>query len=321
MKSCMALLLVAVLGVGSAYANEDWPAKPVTIIIPSPPGGSSDLTVRAFAEPLSRKFKQQFLVDSLPGGGGHIANTKVANSKPDGYTFGMITAATHGIGPSLYKNMPYDPINDFAFVARFVAVPNVIIVSKNSKYQSLKDLTDDAKANVGKLSFGSLGPGTTTHLTGVALAQMSGIDVLHVGYKGSAPMLNGLLSGEIDFGFDQLAGSIGQITSGEVRALAVTTKQRVSRLPDVPTVAESTLPGFDFATWYGIAAPKGTPQSIIDKLSNEIKEALSQPEVIEIYSRLGTEPAYLPTTEFRDFSSTEIRKWQPVVVSTGIKLD
>lgn len=321
MRKFLAILGSAFLAFGSANASDDWPTKPVTIIIPSPPGGSSDMTVRAFAEPLNRKLKQQFLIEALPGGGGHIANVKVVNAKPDGYTLGMITAATHGIGPSLYKNMQYDPINDFTFVARFVAIPNVIIVGKDSKYRTLQDLIADGKANPGKLSFGSLGPGTTTHLTGVAFAKESGVDVLHVGYKGSAPMLNGLLSGEIEFGVDQLAGSIGQIVSGELRALAVTTKDRLSRLPDVPTVAESGVSGFDFATWYGLAAPKGTPPAIVEKLASEMKTVLAQSEVVETYKRLGTEPAYLPTTEFRDFAADEIKKWEPVVTSTGIKLD
>ncbi len=246
---------------------------------------------------------------------------KVIQAKPDGYTIGMITAATHGIGPSLYKNMQYDPVSDFTYVARFVSIPNVIIVPKDSKYSTLADLMADAKANPDKLSFGSLGPGTTTHLSGVAFAKEAGIDVLHVGYKGSAPMLNGLLSGEVEFGFDQLAGSIGQISSGQLRALAVTTKDRVARLPDVPTVAESGVASFDFATWYGLAGPKDMPQAIADKLASELKSALADPAVIETYRRLGTEPAFLPTAEFRDFTAGEIKKWAPVVKTTGIQLD
>ena len=321
MRKFLTALGLAVIAAGTAFAQDDWPSKPVTIVIPSPPGGSSDMTVRAFSEPLSRKLDRQFVVDSVPGGGGHIANMKVVKAKPDGYTIGMITASTHGIASSLYKNMQYDPVADFTYVARFVAIPNVIIVPKDSKYQTLADLMADAKANAGKLSFGSLGPGTTTHLTGVAFANEAGIDVLHVGYKGSAPMLNGLLSGEIEFGFDQLAGSIGQISSGQLRALAVTTKDRVSRLPDVPTVAESGVAGFDFATWYGLAGPKDMPQAIADKLASELQTVLADPAVIDTYRNLGTEPAFMPTAEFRDFAASEIKKWEPVVKSTGIELD
>lgn len=321
MRKFLTALGLTVMTVGSSFAQDDWPGKPVAIVIPSPPGGSSDMTVRAFSEPLSKRLNQQFVVDSVPGGGGHIANMKVIQAKPDGYTIGMITAATHGIGPSLYKNMQYDPVSDFTYVARFVSIPNVIIVPKDSKYSTLADLMADAKANPDKLSFGSLGPGTTTHLSGVAFAKEAGIDVLHVGYKGSAPMLNGLLSGEVEFGFDQLAGSIGQISSGQLRALAVTTKDRVARLPDVPTVAESGVASFDFATWYGLAGPKDMPQAIADKLASELKSALADPAAIETYRRLGTEPAFLPTAEFRDFTAGEIKKWAPVVKTTGIQLD
>ncbi|MBD0417338.1 Bug family tripartite tricarboxylate transporter substrate binding protein [Oryzicola mucosus] len=321
MRKSLATIGLAMLIATNLHAADNWPSKPVTIVIPSPPGGSSDMTVRAFAEPMGRDLKQQFNVESVPGGGGHIANIKVVNARPDGYTIGMITAATHGIAPSLYKNMQYDPIADFTYVARFVSIPNVVIVAKNSKYKTIADLLADAKANPGKLSFGSLGPGTTTHLTGVAFAKTAGIDVLHVGYKGGAPMLTGMLSGEIDFGFDQLAGSIGQISSGEIRALAVTTKDRIARLPDVPSVAESGLAGFAFATWYGLAGPKDMPKEIADKFANELKKVMADPAVMETYRRLGAEPAFLPTTEFREFAASEITKWEPVVTATGIKLD
>lgn len=319
-RICTFAVLIAI-PCGVLHAETDWPSKPVTIIIPSPPGGSSDISVRNFSQPLSEKLKQQFGIESVPGGGGNIANLKIVQSSPDGYTCGMISAATHGVASSLYSKMQYDPVEDFSFVARFVTIPNVILVPKDSKYRTLEELIDDAKANPDKLTYGSLGQGTTTHLTGVALTEQANIRSLHVPYKGSGPIQIALQSGEIDYAFDQLTGSIGQIMSGELRPLALAAPQRVPQFPDVPVVSESGIGDFEFSTWYGIACPKGVAPEIIDKFSSEVSEILSRPEVISNYQRFGAQPDFLPKSDFRNFVEQEISKWAPIVNSIGLKIE
>lgn len=305
----------------AAVAQTNWPNRPVRILTPSPAGGSSENTVRAFADPLSMKIGQQFLVEAKPGGGGNIMADTVAKATPDGYTFGMTTAATHGVASAAFSSLPFDPMKDFSFVARFVTIPNILLVQKDSPFRTLQELIAYAKANPGKLNFGSLGPGTTTHLTGVSFALAAGIDIVHVPYKGSAPLSTALLSREIDFGFDQIAGSLGQVKGGAMRALAITSKDRSSELPDTPTIAESGYPGFDFATWYGIVAPAGTPRPILEKFADEIQATLAKPEVIARYHQLGTEPSFLPLDDFRSFANKEIDKWGPVVKASGLKVE
>ncbi len=271
----------------------DWPAKPVTIIGGGAPGGPVEMIARGFSEPLLKILKQQLVIESKPGAGGNIANELVARAAPDGYTLGMTSVAPHGIGPTLYEKLNYDPAN-FTFVARIAGFPNVIYVPKDSPYNSLADLVKDAKDNPGKISQGSIGVGSSTQMIGVLLMQSAGIQINHIPFKGSAPLMNAIMSGELDMAVDNLPGALGQIKAGAVKALAVSTKVRSKQLPDVPTVAEAGYPDFDVTSWYALIGPKGIPQPIVDRLSGEIKTILATPEAQDYYGKLGAEVIYQP---------------------------
>ncbi len=298
----------------------DWPAKPVTIIGGGAPGGPVEMIARGFSEPLSRILKQQFVIESKPGAGGNIANELVARAAPDGYTFGMTSVAPHGIGPTLYEKLNYDPMN-FTFVARIAGFPNVIYVPKDSPYNSIADLVKDAKDNPGKISQGSIGVGSSTQMIGVLLMQSAGVQINHIPFKGSAPLMNAIMSGELDMAVDNLPGALGQIKAGAVKALAVSTKVRSKQLPDVPTVAEAGYPDFDVTSWYALIGPKGVPQPIVDRLSGEIKTILATPEAQDYYGKLGAEVIYQPPGDFEAFVKAEIARWAPIVKASGAKVE
>lgn len=298
----------------------DWPAKPVTIIGGGAPGGPVEMIARGFSEPLLKILKQQLVIESKPGAGGNIANELVARAAPDGYTLGMTSVAPHGIGPTLYEKLNYDPAN-FTFVARIAGFPNVIYVPKDSPYNSLADLVKDAKDNPGKISQGSIGVGSSTQMIGVLLMQSAGIQINHIPFKGSAPLMNAIMSGELDMAVDNLPGALGQIKAGAVKALAVSTKVRSKQLPDVPTVAEAGYPDFDVTSWYALIGPKGIPQPIVDRLSGEIKTILATPEAQDYYGKLGAEVIYQPPGEFEAFVKSEIARWAPIVKASGAKVE
>lgn len=310
----------AALCVAAPVVAQEWPAKPVLVIGGGAPGGPVEMTIRGFSEPIGEKLGRQFVIESKPGAGGHIANEAIARSAPDGYTFGITTIASHGIGPSLYKSLNYDP-QDFTFVARLVGFPNVIYVPKDSPYNSIADLVADAKTRPGAVNQGSIGIGSSTQMIGVFLMQQAGIELNHVAYKGSAPLMNAILSGEIDMAVDNLPGALGQIQAGAVKALAVTTGTRSPQLPDVPTVAEAGYPDFDIASWYGLVGPKGIPQPVIDRFSAELAETMASDRAREYYAKLGAEIIYLPPAEFGDFVKAEMERWAPVVAASGASVE
>ncbi|MBD0416743.1 Bug family tripartite tricarboxylate transporter substrate binding protein [Oryzicola mucosus] len=322
MRFLTTALMTSVLSVTCAISAQaqDWPAKPVTIIGGGAPGGPVEMVVRGFSEPLSKMLNQQFVIESKPGAGGNIANEFVSRSAPDGYTFGMTSVAPHGIGPTLYKKLSYDPAN-FTFVARIAGFPNVIYVPKDSPYNSLADLVKAAKENPGEISQGSIGVGSSTQMIGVLLMQNSGTQISHIPFKGSAPLMNAIMSGELDVAVDNLPGALGQIKAGAVKALAVTTKTRSRQLPDVPTVAESGYPDFDVTSWYALIGPKGIPDDILAKISSEIKTILASKEAEDYYGKMGAEIIYQLPADFQAFVQAEMTRWAPIVKASGATVD
>ncbi|MDB5894840.1 MAG: Tricarboxylate transport protein TctC, partial [Rhodoferax sp.] len=269
--------LLALGSLRQAWAQPtDWPKKPIRIIVPSGPGGSSDILLRLMTEPLARLLGQPIVVDNKPGAGGTLAATLAAQAEPDGYTLMMNSVATHGIGPSMYK-LRFDPDAGVTGICELAATANVLYVRRDSPLKTMHELVAYAKANPGKLNYASSGAGTSLHLSAVAFAQAAGIEVTHIPYNGAAPAMQAVLGGDAAFSFENATPMMGQIRGGTVLPLAVTTASRASQLPDVPTVAEAGLAGFEVASWFGIVAPGGLPRLLVDRLSVAFDQVLKQP--------------------------------------------
>ena len=299
-----------------ALAQEDWPKKPIRIILPAGPGGTSDILLRGMTEYLGKALGQTIVIDNKAGAGGTLAATLAAQAEPDGYTLMMNSVATHGIGPSMYK-LKFDPDKDVAGVAHVAFTPNLLYVRKDSPYKSVRDLIAFAKANPGKLNYASSGSGTSLHLAAVQFALAAGIQAVHVPYNGAAPATQSVLAGDTAFSFENLIAIIGQIRGGTVVPLAVTTAARSPQLPDVPTIAESGLAGFNVASWFGIVAPGATPRPIVDKVAAAFDRALKDPQVLEQIRKLGAEPSYMGPRDFDAYMKTERVKWEATVKASG----
>jgi tripartite-type tricarboxylate transporter receptor subunit TctC len=273
----------------SLAAAQSWPAKPITLIVPFPPGGSSDALARSITTPLSQTLGQPVVVESKPGAGATVGADYVAKSKPDGYTL-LMGAVHHTIATSVYKKLPYDFEKSFAPITTVALVPNVLVVNANSSATDVKSLIALAKAAPGKLSYGSNGNGTVQHLIGTQFSSAAGVELLHVPYKGSAPLTTDLLGGQVDMSFDTLTPLVQHIKAGKLRALAVTTAKRSSTLPDVPTLAEAGMKDFNQGTWFGILAPAGTPKEVVAKLNAEMVKIIQSPEFKKRMEEIGAEP-------------------------------
>ncbi|KQU78016.1 MULTISPECIES: tripartite tricarboxylate transporter substrate binding protein [unclassified Rhizobacter] len=307
-------------------AQGAWPTKPVRIVVPFAPGGTTDILARALAPELSRAFGQQFIVDNKPGAGGNVGAEQVAKSAPDGYTLLMGTVGTHGINQSLYPKLPFDPIKDFAPVTLVAGVPNVLVMNpakaEAEKINSVADLIRYAKAHPGKLNMASSGNGTSIHLSGELFKSMTGTFMLHFPYRGSGPALLDLIGGTMDLMFDNLPSAMPQIKAGKLKALAVTSAQRSAALPDVPTVAEAgPVKGFDASSWFGLLAPAGTPAEIVNRLQQESAKALGTPVLKERLLAQGAIPSGMPPAEFAAYIAAETKKWAQVVKVSGAKVD
>jgi tripartite-type tricarboxylate transporter receptor subunit TctC len=303
-----------------AYAQDDWPAKPVRIVVPFAAGGTTDIAARVVAERLTEALKQTFIVENKAGAGGNIGAADIARSRPDGYSFLMGTPGTQAINQFLYSKMPYDTGKDFAPVSFVVRVPNVLMVNPSIKARTIKEFVDEAKANPGKFSYGSPGNGTTGHLSTELLKSMAGIAAAHVPYKGSGPMLLDLVGGQIQMAIDNLPSAMPQIKGGKVIALGVTSEDKVATLPDVPPIA-SVVPGYAAESWFVLMAPAGTPAAIVDKLSAQVDLILKKPDVIERFRGLGAEPVGGSPQDLGRFIDAETKKWQKVVADSGAKVD
>ncbi len=298
-----------------------FPSKPVKLVIPFPPGGSLDAVGRAIADKLTQMWGQSVVVDNKPGAGGNIGADFVAKSPPDGYTVVMGALSTHAVNPSLYPKMPYDAVKDFAPISLVAITPNVLVVNPNLPVNSVKDLIAYARANPGKLSFGSGSNGSAGHLAGELFKVDTGTDMVHIPFKGGAPALQALLAGDTQLMFDNLANSMQQVKAGKLKALAVTTERRSALVPDLPTMAESGVPGFDISTWFGIMAPAGTPPDVIAKWNTDLVKVLSSPDMRERMTAQGAEAAPDTPAEFSAFIARELAKYARIVKASGAKVD
>jgi tripartite-type tricarboxylate transporter receptor subunit TctC len=321
---CMALSLVTASLAFSQASS--WPVKPVRIVVPFPPGGTTDILARAVAPELSKAFSQQFVVENRGGAGGNLGAEQVAKSPADGYTLLMGTVGTHGINRALYSKLPYDPIKDFAPVTLVAAVPNVMVVNaekaRERNIQTVEDFIRYAKANPGQLNMASSGNGTSIHLSGELFKTMTGTFMAHIPYRGSSPALLDLSAGNMDVMFDNLPSSLPLIKGGKLKALAVTSAQRSLALPDVPTLEEAgKLMGFEASSWFGLLAPAGTPPDIVQRVQQETFKALNTPSVKEKMMAQGAIPSGMTPEQFVKLIDDEHKKWAQVVKASGAKVD
>src|SRR5207248_3216491 len=307
--------------IATVASAQGYPTRPIRLVVPFPAGGTTDILAREVAQKLTEGLGQAVVVDNRPGAAGNIGSDLVAKSAPDGYTLLMGTVGTHAINPSLYSKMPYDHVKDFAPVVLVAGVPNVLVINPTLPFKSVQDLIAYAKANPGKLNFASSGSGTSIHLSGELFKVMAGVQMTHIPYKGSAPALQDLLAGQVQLMFDNLPPSLPQIKAGKLRALAVTSATRAPALPDVPTLAESGLPGFEASSWFGILAPAGTPAPIVAKLNAEVANWLATPEAKEKLLKQGANPAGGTPQDFAKHIAAETAKWAKVVKDSGAKID
>ncbi|MDH5264528.1 MAG: tripartite tricarboxylate transporter substrate binding protein [Betaproteobacteria bacterium] len=323
MKVLRALVLasLAVLLPLAGLAAQPYPAKQVRLVVPYPPGGPLDTVARLLGQKVAAGLGHPVIVDNVPGAGGNIGAATVARAAPDGYTLLMGAVATHAINPALYPSIPYDAGKDFAAVTQVASTPNVLVVNPAIPADSVAEFIAYAKSRPGKLNFGSGSTGSAGHLAGELFKSMAGVDMTHIPYKGAAAAMQDLVGGRVDLMFDNLASSLAQVKGGRIRALAVTTAKRSSLAPDIPTLAESGLPGFDIGTWFGIFVPAGTPRPVVDRLHDEFVRALASPDVRERMLSLGAEPVGDTPEAFAAHARAEAAKYAKLVRSSGAKID
>jgi tripartite-type tricarboxylate transporter receptor subunit TctC len=307
-------------------AQANWPTKPVRIVVPFAPGGTTDILARAVAPELSKAFGQQFVVDNRTGAGGNVGADIVAKSPGDGYTLLMGTVGTHGINKSVYPKMPFDPQKDFAPITLVAGVPNVMVMNAEKAgklgINSVADFVKYAKSRPGQLSMASSGNGTSIHLSGELFKSQTGIFMTHIPYRGSGPALLDLIGGNVDVMFDNLPSAMPQIKGGKLKAFAVTSGQRSAALPDLPTVEEAgKLKGFEASSWFGLLAPAGTPPEIVNRIQQEVAKALATPAIKEKMLAQGAIPSGNTPQEFAKLIDSEITKWAQVVKVSGAKVD
>ena len=313
------LALVLLLSFAGTAAALDYPTRAVKWIVPYPPGGSTDVLARMMSQWFSEKMGQSFVIENKAGGGNNIGVEFVVKSPPDGYTMLLVNPA-NGINTTLYKNLPFDFIRDIAPVAGLVRAPNVMEVNNSFPARTVAEFIAHCKANPGKLNMASSGSGTSVHLSGELFKSMTGCDMLHVPFKGAAPALVELMSGQVRVIFDNLPSSAPHLKGGRIRALAVTSAEREPSLPGVPTVAE-TVPGYEATAWFGIGMPKGTPAEIIEKVNAETNRALADPPMRARLAQLGGRPIPGTPQDFGKVIAAETAKWAKVVVSSGAKVE
>lgn len=312
-------LAVALFVVSGTVIAQSYPAKPIRLIVPSTPGGSVDTLARTIGPKLSERWGQQVIVDNRSGAGGAIAAELTARAPADGYTLLIGTIASLGTNVSLQKKLPYDPVKDFAPVTLVATQNLMLLVHPSVPAKSVKELVRLAKAQPGKLTFASAGNGTGSHLSGELFKQLAGVDLLHVPYKGVAPALVDVVSGQVSMSFPSILSALPQVRGNRLRALAVTGAKRSAAAPELPTMQEAGVKGYESATWYGIVAPAATPQDIVMKLNAEIVAIVRQPDTHERLSREGADPVGSSPQEFGRFIQSEIEKWRKVIRAAGIQ--
>jgi tripartite-type tricarboxylate transporter receptor subunit TctC len=320
-KNVLLTAAIAVLTIHSACAQASYPSKPIRIVVPFTPGGSTDILARAIGQKLSEAWGQAVVVENVPGAGGSIGADKVAKASPDGYTLLMGHIGTLAVNPSLYPALPYDPVKSFAPVAWVARVPNILVVHPSVKANTVKELVALAKAQPGRLNYGSGGNGSAANLATEYFKLQTGTSMLHIPYRGAAPAVADLLGGQIQLMFTGAPALMGQIKSGQLRALAVSSPKRLEALPDLPTVAEAGYANFEADQWYGVVAPAGTPKDVVVKLNAQINQALQS---AELKTRLASEGALaMPSSPdaFGQHMVREIARWKPVIQSGRVRSD
>ena len=317
----LTLLAAAAFAAAATTATAQYPNKPIKLIVPFPPAGSTDISARALAGKLGERLGQPVIIENKPGAGGNIGTDVVAKAAPDGYTLIVGTVGTHAINSSLYSKMPYDHIKDFAPVVLLSKTPNVLVVNPNLPVNSVADVIRLTKAKPNEYTFASSGSGTSIHLSGELFKTMAGVQMTHVPYKGSGPMLIDLISGQVHMAFDNLSASMQHIKAGKLKALATTGTTRPPTLPDLPTVAEAGLAGYDSTSWNAVFAPAGTPREIVDRLNRESRAILESVETRKFFSEQGAESGGGTPEQLAEFVRAETAKWQKVVKDSGAKVD
>jgi tripartite-type tricarboxylate transporter receptor subunit TctC len=297
-----------------------WPSKQVTLLVPFAPGGTTDIVARPFAQAFAQEFGQPFVVENHAGAGGTLAAGIAAHAAADGYTLFVATVA-HTMATSLYKRLPYDFERDFVPITVLASVPNILVVNPSLPAKSVQELIDYAKANPGKLAYGSAGNGSTEHLSAELFKSMTGVDMVHIPYKGGAPMMADLIGGQIQLAIETSGSAAPHIKAGKVRALAVTTAARSPAFPELPTLAESGLKGYEVTTWYAILAPRGTPSEITTKLYNAVVKILKTSDMKQRLELFGAEPGGLRPDQFAAFIKSETAKWAKVVKESKATVD
>ncbi len=316
-----ALLAVLSAAPGSIALAQTYPSKPIRIVVPFPPGGPADILARIIGQNLAESWGQQAVIDNRAGAGGNIGSDMVAKALPDGYTLLMGFVGTHAINASLYSTMPYDNVKDFEPVSLVAMVTIILVVHPSIPANSVKELIVLARSRPGQLTFGSPGNGTPQHLAGELFNTMAGVKMVHIPYKGAVPALTDLLGGRVSLIFSSMPPALPHVKAGKLRALAVTSARRSSAAPDVPTIAESGLPGYEVINWYGILVPAGTPKEIVARLNAEILRILNVPDVKERLAAQGAETFSSTPQEFAAYIRKETQKWAKVVKYSGARLD
>jgi tripartite-type tricarboxylate transporter receptor subunit TctC len=317
MKTKLILALLSVALCSAPAIAQNWPSKPIRLVVPWAPGGPSDALARTVFNKVSESIGQPFVLESRPGSNGEIGTAAVAKAAPDGYTLLLSHLGPTAISPSLRKDLPYDPLKDFEPITQVISGPTLLVVRNGLPIRSVKELIDYAKANPGKLSYASVGRASTTHLASEMLNVAAGIDTLHVPYKGSTPALTDMMGERVDFAFFGISATLQQARAGQVRLLGISTLKRSPNFPDIPAVAE-TVPGFELNSWYGLMAPAGTPKAIVNRLQQEVAAAMKKPDVAEWMKTAGLDPVGSTPEEHAAYIRAEIVKWAKAIKDAKI---
>jgi len=320
MKTILALFALTVLCM-PAYAADQFPTRPIRIVVPYAPGGNVDISARIIAPSMAEELGQSVVVDNRPGAGGNLGASLVAKATPDGYTLLVGSSGPLSVNPVIFKNLPYDTLKDFAPISTVQAVPLVLLASPKSGYNTVADVIAAAKSRPGKVTMASAGAGTTNHFAIELFAQMAGVKVLHVPYKGSGPALSELLGGQVETMVDQLAASIGYVKDGRLKVLAVTTAQRAVALPNVPTLDELGYKGYQASTLLGLLAPAGTPKPVVTSLNNAVRKVMGNNTVAERFRGLGANPGASSPEEFTKRIRDELAQWRALVKKLDLKFE
>ena len=315
------LLAIPAFAFAAQVDAQSYPSKPVKIIVAFTPGSATDIIARVLADHFTRSFGQSFIVENKPGAGGILGTEAAKNAPPDGYTLTACSSGPFGINPAIYKTLPYDPIRDFEPISDLVLTPQTIVVGAQTPYKSLQHLVAAAKAKPGEIAYGSLGTGSTSHLTMEAFQQAASVKMNHIPFKGGAEAQTQIMGGSFPVMSDTISGVLAQVKAGKLRALGVAIPQRSPYLPDVPTIAEQGFPGFESVGWIGLCAPAKTPAAILDKLNAEVKRMLASPEARAKIEQLAFTPVGDSRAEFTAFVKSEIAKWSKVAKDSGAKAD